>query len=360
MKGNVNKIRSAVFVLLALFWSGLLFFPMPRTVASGADERYLCVWEDGSRTEERYFTAYRDFAGTTEEGTILIGRNGMHGEIAAGDAFLRAVRVFDGGNLGELFAADISGVTRLERVALYRRYRGRLWYADEFFAWSGADMVPAELAKAEEIVLLSGSLSAKKIAEAGVAALDLRAEAEFSADTLRGTHVGSVTAEAPYSSSGNAVCLSTPGGVRLLAGVPRAERVEVPREVYFADEGALLPCERIEEVSLPFAGSSVSDKGSAYKGEFAHLFSDGSAYLVPKTLKRVRISGGYLVSHAFYACGGIEEIDACGVSPDAIERDAFSDCLSLRLLHTPRADVRLAGNFRSHTAPCGCTVYERV
>ena len=134
----------------------------------------------------------------------------------------------------------------------------------------------------------------------------------------------------------------------------------MPASVYFADEGALLPCEQLEEVEIPFAGSAQSSAGTLYRGEFAHLFSTGAEYCVPVTLKRVRVKGGYLISHAFYACKFVEEIDACGVSARDIERDAFADCISLKLLHTPRADVTLQGNFTKRLAPCGCTVYERA
>lgn len=359
MKYNVKPIRNALFLLCALFWGLLFFLPMPRARAAG-DDMYRCVWADGTETEESYFSAYSSLVGMDDGGEIVLGRGERTGVVAAGEACRAAFRIFEEGGLADLLGLDISCVSRLERAALYRRYQSRLWYADEYFAWSGEEMQRAEAQRAETLVFLSGDMTATRLIETQAERLSLRAEATFTASVIAGTNVKEVIAEAPYFAEGNTVCLSTAGGVRLLAGLPSARKVTVPENVYFADEGALLPCENLEEVEIPFAGSAKSSAGTLYRGEFAHLFSTGKEYRVPVTLKTVRVKGGYLISHAFYACKYVETIDACGVSARDIERDAFADCVSLKLLHTPRADVVLSGNFTKHTAPCGCTVYERA
>ncbi len=359
MKYGMKSVRSALFVLLALFWALLFFLPMPRSWAVG-DETYRCVWADGTETEESYFSAYSDLVGMNDGGELVLGRGDLTGVIAASEACQSAFHVFENGGLGDLLQLNISAVTRLERAALYRRYQNRLWYADEYFAWSGEALQRTEAQRAETLVLLAGDMTATRLIETQAERLFLRADANFSASVVEGTAVKEVLAEQPYSSEGNTVCLSTPGGVRLLAGLPAARTVTVPERVYFADEGALLPCTQLEAVEIPFAGSAQSSVGTLFRGEFAHLFSTGKEYRVPETLKRVRVKGGYLIAHAFYSCKYVEEIDACGVSVENIERDAFVDCTSLKLLHTPRENVRLQGNFTKHLAPCGCTIYERA
>ena len=359
MKYSVKPVRNALLVLCALFWALLFFLPLPHARAAG-DETYRCIWADGTETAESYYSAYSSLIGMDDGGAIVLGRGEKTGVVAAGEACTNAFHIFEEGGLADLLTLDISGVSRLERAALYRRYQGRLWYADEYFAWSGEEMQRTEAQRADTLVFLAGDMTASRLTETRAERLYLRAEAAFSADVVAGTNVKEVLAEAPYYAEGNTVCLSTAGGVRLLAGLPAARKVTVPENVYFADEGALLPCENLEEVEIPFAGSAFSSAGTLYRGEFAHLFSTGKEYRVPETLKIVRVKGGYLISHAFYACKHIETIDACGVPAQNIQRDAFSDCVSLKFLHTPRADVTLQGNFTKRLAPCGCTIYERA
>lgn len=359
MKGKLKIIRGAICVLFALMWAVLLFAPLPASVAARTQEYYRCVWADGTETEESYFSAYLSLMGL--EGDVLVlGRAGELGTIAAGDACIAAAKILEAGEFGELMVLGTEGLTRLECAALYRRYSGRLWYAGEFFQWTGDAFSRTSAYEAREIVLLDGSISASRLAAAGATRLYVHGGAAFEKEMLEGTAVEEVVAAPPYLSAGNTVCLSTPGGVRLLAGMPTAKSITVPDSVYFADEGALLACTELEEITLPFAGSAKSPAGSAYRGEFAHLFSTGKEYKVPQTLRKVRVTGGYLTSHAFYTCRMIEEIDACGVASEQIEAEAFVDCTSLRTLHTPRADVTLRGTFTARALPCGCTLYERA
>lgn len=360
MKGrNGNVLRGALCLLCALLWALPLFFPLPRTLSAGAGESYLCRWESGEETQETYASALRDLDGM-EEGVLVLGRDGMRGEISPGTECENAVSVLENGNMGELFALRTEGLARLERAALYRAYGERLWYAGEWFGWTGEAFARRSAGEAEEVVLLSGKISAARLLEAGTKTLFLRAEAEIDETTLCGTRVETVSAEEPYRAEGGCVCLSTAGGVRLVAGLPLATQIIVPADTAFADEGALLACTEIAGLTLPFVGSAKNSAGSGFKGELAHLFSTGEQYKIPQTLRKIRVTGGSLVSHAFYACSMLEEIDACGLGYDDIAYDAFADCTGLRLLHTPRGNVRLPGNFRISIAPCGCTVFERI
>ncbi len=356
---KLNGIKCALFVLCALFWALLFFLPMPK-VSAVSEESYLCLWADGEETRENYFAAYADMVGMNDVGEVILERDGRQGSIPAGEACSAAFSTLEGGGLAELLQLKISGVSRLERAALYRRYQTRLWYADEFFAWNGEAIERAAARRAESLVFLAGSMTATRLTETQATRLYLRAAAEFDADVLTGTAVKEVVAEPPYFSEGNAVCLSTAGGVRLLAGIPTAKSVTVSEDVSFADEGALLPCTALEEVTIPFVGNVRSSQGTLYRGEFAYLFSTGKEFCVPASLKRVRVTGGYLSPYAFYVCKNIEEIDACGIPAQDVEKDAFAGCVSLKLLHTSRADVTLQGNFTKRLAPCGCTIYERA
>ena len=71
------------------------------------------------------------------------------------------------------------------------------------------------------------------------------------------------------------------------------------------------------------------------------------------------VTGGVLTAFAFYACGGLEEIVACGVAEEDVSSQAFLGADGLRVLHSPRRDVRLAGAFSQTALPCGCTLFVR-
>ena len=355
MKRAATAFISTVF---AIVWAFLCFLPLP-TAVFGAQERYWCVWRQGETTQENYFTAYSDFAGISEAGNLMLERGGDYGEIVPSEAFLKAVAILDAGSLAELVVFEPQ-ITRLEHMALYRKYQSRLWYEGEFYGYTGSRIERVKPVRAEEVVLLAGTISPRTLADTGATCLHLRAEAELTAKTLARSSVSTVIAEAPYSASGGAICLDASGGKRLLAGVPAETEIVLPADLEFADEGALLLCTRLSAITVPFVGSTKNTFGTNYRGMFAHLFSTGTEYRVPESLKAVRVTGGMLIAHAFYRCNQVEEINACGLLPANISREAFVDCASLKLLHTPRADVQLSGTFQSRSASCGCTVYERI
>lgn len=357
MTRTLRVLRTLTACLAVLFWSVAVFLPMPRT--SSDSEVYLCAWSDGTETEIGYFEACRDLYGMDGDG-ILLRRGELTGVVGAGSACLAAVETLETGGLERLLQTNVSLMTELERAALYRRYRARLYFAGGFFGWTGERFERTGAGGADELVLLAGAIPRESFVSVGAKTVQLRAAAEFSASLLAGTQVERVFAEYPYSANGDAVCIFSTGGTRLIAGMPLSRAVHVPAETEFADEGALLPCQSLEEVELPFLGNSANAFGTGYRGEFAYLFSSEEGYFVPATLKKVRVTGGAIVSHAFYACGTVEEIDACGVPWDRIGQDAFSDCTGLRLLHSPRRDVELSGSFTRRTAPCGCTVFVRA
>ena len=350
--------RILVIALTVLFAVGIavcIIEPLPKTAE--AEECYFCRWEDGTVSEETYASAYPDFADCFEH-TIRLQRGGQYGEIETTERYDTVYRTMLTGGLAELLALSTAGINRLEQLALWRVSRGCIWYSSGYFVWEEDGLAEVRFATGEKLILLSGTISARRLQRTGATCLELRAEAEINSKTLVGTSVETVTACAPYVSEGGAVYLNTGTAVRLVAAVPSVTSLTV-RKIDYADEGALLAAQNLQSVTLPFAGNASSPVGHNYRGEFAYLFSDGSQYLVPASLKSVKITGGALVSHAFYRCSSVEEIDLCGMNAEAIHADAFVDCTGLKRLHTPNAKVTLRGAYTSQRLPCGCTLFIR-
>ncbi len=335
----------------------LLLVPFPERAGAEA-ERYLLRRENGT-IEIGYAEAYAAYGGIEDGDIVLTGA--LCGRVETGAPFRSFVRAASGDSpLSDLLLSSTDGWSRLERLAAYRTFSDVLWWSEgESFAYTGYGFSPSDRETAREIVLIDGTLSARRIARAGATSLRIGGNASVSSETLVGTEIRTVQAASPYGCDGQAVYLDTPGGRRLVCGLPFTH--DFVAEPYdFADEGALLPCMEPVSLTLPFVGSAPSPYGSHFRGELAHLFSTGTDYLVPQSLKRVKVTGGVLISHAFYRCRSLEEIDACGVDAADIERDAFSDCPYLQTVISPRADIRLLGTFRSELLPCGCTRFVRV
>lgn len=355
----MKRVLAAVaWIVLFLGWTVALLLPVPAQV--GASENYLCVWEDGETTES-YASAYAALVGAGEQG-ILLERDGASGVIAPTEAYARLYDALESDDLARLLAADGTGLSRLEHAAVQRTYSERLWYADEWFSWTGDGVGRTQLsehAEAETITLFSGLPSAEVLARLGTTRLIVRGDVSVTADALLGTQVAELSVSEPYAFSDGVLTLDTAGGRRIVCGVPAAKKLTLP-DAAFADAGALLACTQLEEVTVPFVGSAKNAAGAAFQQEFAYLFLNGARFEVPPSLKRVTVTGGELIAFAFYACPNVEYISACGLSVEDIEPQAFLGCTSLSELHSPRADVLLSGEFTQELLPCGCTRFVRV
>lgn len=346
----LKKASVAIFTAACLF---CLFLPLPKRISN--HETYQCVWADGSVTEESFSSAFESLAGMDGE-SVILSRKGITGKIES-----EAGAVYDtleSGNLLELLECTSKG-TRIDGAAIYRVFSDRVWYNGEYYIWTGSQIKKVSRAEGGEIVFLEGSVTFRVLKETNANTVYLRKGATVSASSFAGSNVKTVYAEAPYAEKDGAVYLNTAGGKRLLAALGGVKELTIDEDLAFADEGALLACQTLTSLTVPFAGSAKSPYGTAYKGEFAHLFSTGKEYRVPETLARVRVTGGRLISFAFYACPNLKEINACGIDPNEISQTAFSGLMSLEVLHTPKSDVTLTGSFTSYTADCGCTVYIR-
>lgn len=341
-------------VLLLGVYTAVLLFPYPHH-AEPDEEIYLC--DIGDRVIElRYSEAYSSLIGFDEEGRLLLERDGERGTIETGEEIKEAVRVLREGELAELLSLRTGG-TRLERTALFLVFGERLYFdSGDWFSYTGEKVVLSERRETREVVFVGGTLTGNELIPTGAKTLYLLPRAEFTSETLLGTEAD-VVAYPPYLTEGGAVFKDGIGGRRLLSGLPSVAEADIVCD--YADEGALLPCKKLERLTISFAGSSPSGVGTEFRGELGYLFLSGEIYSVPETLKRVKITGGVIMPTAFYGCGGIEEIDLCGVDPAVISPQAFEG-LSLSLLHCPLADAPLKGNYQKTIAPCGCTVYEKV
>ena len=361
-------MRRALCTLFAvLMFAGCtaaVILPLPQA-AGAAQQTYVCRWAEGE-TRETYASAYPALVGAGKEGAVL-ERAGERGVVAPTAAYRALYDVLEGGSLAVLLEQSAAGLARIERAAVFRTFAPRLWYArDDWFAWNGNCVVRTSLSarsRAETLTLFSDPPSPSVLAALGAKRLifpDILAkEGLIEAADLVGTAVEAVTMSAPYAFAGGVVTLDTPGGRRIVCGMPTATALTLP-DAEFADEGALLACERLASVTIPFAGSAKSAVGSRFTGQFAHLFceSDGT-FRVPETLREITVTGGTLAAFAFYACPAVERVNACGVAAERISEQAFAGMDGLQALHSPRADVMLTGYFTASPLACGCTLFVR-
>lgn len=355
MKNIVSKIvkmTGAVLFAAACLFS--LLQPLPGKISN--NERYECIWSDGSVSEESYSSAYQSFAGMDEE-YVLLSRGGLTGRIKSMASGVFSV--LESGNLGELLSCKYEG-SRLDGAALFRTFSKRVWYSGAYFVWTGSAVERVSGVSGEEVVLLSGTLSSRVLKETNASTVYLRANAKIRADAFAGSRVTQVRVEEPYSTKDGAIYIDTEGGKRLITALPGIDELSIHEDLVFADEGALLYCQNLTSLTLPFLGSAVSPSGIEYAGELAHLFANGAEYLVPETLTRLCVMGGTIGAYAFWACSHVKEINVCKVDPNEMSEQAFLGLDCLESLHTPKSDVLLEGEFTCSVAECGCTIFERI
>ncbi len=354
-----EKTRRVLSVLLAALcfavFTVLLFLPFPARVTL-PEETYVCDFGDGTAVIG-YQEGYAALAGIGETGDILLSVGGREGVVAAGDDMRREVHILREGELAELLSFT-PRLNRLERAALFHFFGDRLYFDRyDFFAFTGENVKRCELREAREIVMLGGTLSSDALIASKAERLYLSPQSEMRYTTLLGADV-EVIARAPYLTEGGAVLRDGVGGRRLVSGLPQAKIVDVSYD--YADMSALLPCEQVERLCLPFCGSTPSSAGTEYHGELAYLFVRNGKYDVPETLTSVKITGGEIMHTAFYHCPSLREIDLCGIRAENISDHAFEGLGDLQILHCPRADVILNGEYLTIAAPCGCTVFTKV
>lgn len=354
---SVRLVRAAAAAAFTAFACSL-FLPLPRTYAKEDEEIYVCAWEDGSSSAERYSSACSRLVGAGEN-KIYLERDGVRGEIEAGGAFARAVGVFERGTLAELLSFRPEKVTRLESAALFCKYGKRLWYDGALFRWTGSEAVRADIAHAEEVVLMAGGLPESLLRGTGAERLVLRRDADLSASALVGSSVTQAVAEEPYFVDAGGIYYTVPNGKRFIAALPDTTALRIGDDTVYCDTGALAPCGSLRELSLPFVGNTLDMSVSDRIGDFGCLFGtdrDGR-YLIPQSLTRLEVRGGMIPPYVFFGCT-VERISCCGVPAENVSPFAFTGCEPL-VLHAPAEGLLPAGKYSARPAPCGCTVYEK-
>ena len=346
-----KRIVSALIFLVLFALCACLLIPYSRAT-SAREDTYEVVWQSGAVTRESYAFAYSALSGA-ENGKLLLEREGLRGEIETSERYKTVRTLLKEGSLPDLLTMSFEGLSSLERAALYKEFCDTCYYSADLFAYDGDRVFRTPRASFSELVLLDGSVSSGVLVGIGATKLILRSGAQLSAASLAGTGVQEIEAAAPYFVNRGGLCLSAPGGTRLVAAVPTAEELRV-EGCDFCDEGALSPCKRLASLELPFAGSARSAGGSDYDGRVAWAFGDA----VPQTLKRVKIADGTVGQFAFTGLGGVEEIDLCGIPEENISPLAFGSLTGLVRLHTRQNHLSLEG-FSRTLLPCGCTLYER-
>lgn len=345
----VKKLCAAVWLLTAAL---LLFLPVPQAVPRG-ETGIPVLWENGGRTSENYAALSEMYEDCTEAG-LTVSKNGIRGTVFVGETFSNYYRLLSEGRIADLYGGmDLPA--EHERMALFRKFGGTGYYSEEFFALNGDGFYRSDRRGFSEVMLLTGDIPASVLRSTGAEKLIVCPEAELTGYALFGTRIKEFGAFAPYEVRAGALCLHTAGGTRLVAALPLAETLEISGDLHFCDEGALSSCERLRVLTLPFVGSSVSPAGSDYDGRLLYMFGEG----LPRTLKKVKVTGGALLAFAFEGCAGIEEIDLCGIPASAVSKDAFVGCYGLKKLHTSLKDLHLQGKYRVKTLPCGCCLYEQ-
>lgn len=340
----VKAVKTAARIfgaLIALVAVAAAYLPPVPARMESPSERYLCFWEDGTKSECSFSEAYSALAGIGEEGILL--SEGTRRGVVRSASCLQAAEVLSCGEFAELLTLDLAGSSPLVRAALVRVYGNRGYYLEEPFCFDGARVFRTKRKAFEELVLFS-KISSDELIRSGAKKIVVRAE--FSARSLVGSEAEELSAFPPYYVQDGALYLETAGGDRLVAALPLVSDLTVA-DVSFLDEGALAPCRAIERLSLPLLPSA----GESGFGRLADLFQEE----IPPSLRVVKVRGGKVGSFAFYGAD-LEQIDLCGIPAEDVSPQAFVGC-NTALLHTRRL-LDLSG-YHHTVAPCGCYLYTR-
>ena len=136
----------------------------------------------------------------------------------------------------------------------------------------------------------------------------------------------------------------------------------VPNYVTLICESAFSECSSLKQIVLPFVGGSVKTATETYQYPFGYIFgrfgyTGGTAtsqyyygpntnelvsnsYYIPSTLRSVTITGGNILSGAFYGCWGLTDITLPN-DITAIGGMAFCDCVNLKAITLPNSIISI-------------------
>lgn len=268
--GRKRQLFFGILAAIGLFAAaGILIFPSYSETQEEATGRYFCIWENGKEEYLRFDEAIPLIKGIKTD-AILLEKEGLTGIVETGEGYTECIKALSGGEAARLFSLDGSGMSSLEKTAVFERFKDTGFYAGEFFAWNGERVSFDEIREYKEVYLLEGVLKTGILAQTGAEKLILKASAELTASALIGSCVKEIEAEPPYLIEGGAVYQTSGKIKRLVAAFPFAEELVIDCD--FLDEGALAPCVALKRLKLP----------ENYQGTLKMLFG---AMPVPEELK---------------------------------------------------------------------------
>ncbi len=350
-----RALTCAAAVTLSAVCLCMLALPVPKAVGRG--ENVLCSWRDGTSLV-RYETAVRAFVGVDGEKNITLAQGERYGTVQTSEGFRSAHDVLSGSDLLNLRLLDTERLSRFERTALFRLHGNTVYYAGEPFIYNGNTVTASDRSYAARVVLIEGELPEGYLKSSGANALYLAEGAHLCGADLLESAVVAVEAEAPYTVEGGVVYRTEREQTRLVAVASSSGELRL-EDYDYADMGALCACSELTALTLPFIGFARTWHGDPSSMRLSYLFQTENGDTMPEKLTSVSVTGGTVFSDAFYGWERLERIDLCGVDAKNISADAFKGLCNLRILHSPRKDVELAGNYKISRAACGCTIFER-
>lgn len=350
-EGRRKILSAAAWLLLLAASAALLFAPGPLAIAQSAGQVEI-TWEEGALEAVSCSEAFNLLSGCTQE-ELLFEREGRRGHIAGSEGYRAAYEMLIHGTLAERLRFGFLGLSPMERMALYRKFGDVCYFSGTSFAFEGDRFVKTRRSSFSYFALMDGTATSEQVRATGAKTLLLSGNAEVGG-ALVDTDINTLLAQPPYLAEGGCLYLDTPGGRRLVSALPHSSSLVV-EQMDFCDEGALLGCRELGQLSLPFVGSAKSPLGSDYVCSLQYMFGGPP----PQTLKKIEVTGGEILPFAFSGCEYVEEIDLCKLEQGALSPDAFGGCTSLEKLHTSAQNLHLPGEFTATLLPCGCYLYQR-
>lgn len=110
--------------------------------------------------------------------------------------------------------------------------------------------------------------------------------------------------------------------------------VVVPSTATYINKNAFYCCDKITDLSVPFIGGSNNTSSDYYESQLGYIF-DGTTF-VPRSLKRVIVTGNPTNLSGFKDCENIESVKIVG-NAENISMEAFMNCTGLKEVVLPNS-----------------------
>ncbi|MBR3864681.1 MAG: leucine-rich repeat protein [Clostridia bacterium] len=139
-----------------------------------------------------------------------------------------------------------------------------------------------------------------------------------------------------------------PNSVTMIAtgafdGCNSLNSIEIGDSVIAIEVGAFDGCNSLMEITIPFVGSTKDGVDNTY---FGYIFS-GNNNNLPKSLKKVTVTGGKIANNAFYGCSSLTSV-VIGDNVTSIGNGAFDGCISLEEIIVPFVGATKDGTTNTH------------